>query len=172
MKPAGIHFLNYQSFILTHPFSFLDKATGPILPFVALPLSLHWFKQVYMIIYGKVDKYCGQKRSWFAQIVANRGLLYSWKQKTLQIIHIYYTSTDFYYIRVDINYWLPKNHHKKTPCNNSAAFSKASAHDRSPTKQYLWRHFLLFNRQTFASARFAESSTDYLPAKTCDSLKD
>ena len=168
MKPAGIHFLNYQSFILTHPFSFLDKATGPILPFVALPLSLHWFKQVCMIIYGIVDKYCGQKRSWLAQIVTNRGLLYSWKGKTLQIIPVLI----FYYIRVDINCWLPKNNHKKTPCNNSAAFSKASVHDRSPTKQYLWRHFLLFSRQTFASAPFAESSTDYLPAKTCDSLKD
>ena len=28
---------------------------------------------------------------------------------------------------------------------NSAVFSKASARERSPTKQYLWRHFLLLN---------------------------
>ena len=41
-----------------------------------------------------------------------------------------------------------------------AAFSKASARERSPTKQYLWRHFLLFSRRTFAGARFAERSTD------------
>ena len=37
----------------------------------------------------------------------------------------------------------------------SAALSKASARERSPTKQYLWRHFLLFSRRTFAGARFA-----------------
>ena len=43
-----------------------------------------------------------------------------------------------------------------------AAFSKASARERSPTKQYLWRHFLLFSRQTFAGARFAERSTDFM----------
>ena len=42
----------------------------------------------------------------------------------------------------------------------SAAFSKASARERSPTKQYLRRHFLLFSRRTFAGARFAERSTD------------
>ena len=39
MKSAGIHFLNYQSFILTQPFSFLNELTGPILTFVGLPLS-------------------------------------------------------------------------------------------------------------------------------------
>ena len=44
-----------------------------------------------------------------------------------------------------------------------AAFSKASARERSPAKQYLWRHFLLFSRRTFAGARFAESSTDGEP---------
>ena len=44
--------------------------------------------------------------------------------------------------------------------NASAAFSKASARERSPTKQYLWRHFLLFSLRTFAGARFAERSTD------------
>ena len=42
---------------------------------------------------------------------------------------------------------------------SSAAFSKASARKRSPTKQYPWRHFLLFSRRTFAGARFAEPST-------------
>ena len=45
--------------------------------------------------------------------------------------------------------------------NSCAAFSKASARERSPTKQYLWRSFLLFSRQTFAGARFAESSTGF-----------
>ena len=44
-------------------------------------------------------------------------------------------------------------------CDICAAFSKASARERSPTKQYLWRHFLLFSRRTFAGARFAERST-------------
>ena len=43
-----------------------------------------------------------------------------------------------------------------------AAFSKASARERSPTKQYLWRHFLLFSRRLFAGARFAERSTGLL----------
>ena len=43
-----------------------------------------------------------------------------------------------------------------------AAFSKASTRERSPTKQYLWRHFLLFSRRTFAGARFAERSTGFL----------
>ena len=37
---------------------------------------------------------------------------------------------------------------------------------RSPTKQYLWRHFLLFSRRTFAGARFAERSTGLLKPKT------
>ena len=41
-------------------------------------------------------------------------------------------------------------------------FSKASARERSPTKQYLWRHFLFFSRRTFAGARFAERSTALL----------
>ena len=40
MKSAGIHFLNYQSFRPTQPFSFLDKSTGPNLLFVAL--ALYW----------------------------------------------------------------------------------------------------------------------------------
>ena len=40
-----------------------------------------------------------------------------------------------------------------------AAFSKASARERSPTKQYLCCYFLLFSRRTFAGARFAELST-------------
>ena len=30
MKSAGIHLMNYQSFIPTPPFSFLDKSTEPI----------------------------------------------------------------------------------------------------------------------------------------------
>ena len=38
MKSAGIHLLNYWSFRHTQQFSFLDKSTGPILPFVVLPL--------------------------------------------------------------------------------------------------------------------------------------
>ena len=42
-----------------------------------------------------------------------------------------------------------------------AAFSKASAREHSPTEQYLWRHFLLFSRRTFAGARFAERSTGW-----------
>ena len=48
---------------------------------------------------------------------------------------------------------------KNLKCSTCAAFSKASACERSPTKQYLWRHFLLFSRRTFAGARFAEPST-------------
>ena len=47
-----------------------------------------------------------------------------------------------------------------TCMHRRAAFSKASARERSPTKQYLWRHFLLFSRRTFAGARFAERSTE------------
>ena len=43
--------------------------------------------------------------------------------------------------------------------DTSAAFSNASTRESSPTKQYLWRHFLLFSRRTFAGARFAERST-------------
>ena len=43
-----------------------------------------------------------------------------------------------------------------------AAFSKASARERLPTKQYLWRHFLLFSPRTFAGARFAERSNGVL----------
>ena len=38
MKSAGIHLLNQYSFRHTQPFSFLDKSTGPILPFVVLAL--------------------------------------------------------------------------------------------------------------------------------------
>ena len=38
MKSAGIHLLNYYSFTHTHPFSFLDKSTGPIMSFVVLPI--------------------------------------------------------------------------------------------------------------------------------------
>ena len=44
----------------------------------------------------------------------------------------------------------------------SAGFSKTSARERSLTKQYLWRQFLLFSRRTFAGARFAERSTGLL----------
>ena len=40
MKSAGIHLLNYFSLRQTQPFSFLDKWTGPILPFVVLPLYI------------------------------------------------------------------------------------------------------------------------------------
>ena len=42
----------------------------------------------------------------------------------------------------------------RTPVKSrcSAAFSKASARERSPTKQYLWRHFLLFSRRSRALA--------------------
>ena len=40
MKSAGIHLLNRYSFRHTQPFSFLDKSTGPILPFVALALCI------------------------------------------------------------------------------------------------------------------------------------
>ena len=49
MKSAGIHFLNHQSFILTQPFSFLDQQTGPILPFMALPLcvKLNGLKMIF-----------------------------------------------------------------------------------------------------------------------------
>ena len=43
-----------------------------------------------------------------------------------------------------------------------AALSKASARERSPTKQYLWRQFLLFIRRMFAGARFAERSIDLI----------
>ena len=39
MKSAGIHLLNYYSFRHTQLFSFLDKWTEPILPFVVFPLS-------------------------------------------------------------------------------------------------------------------------------------
>ena len=38
MKSAGIHLLNYQSFRHSQPFLFLDKSTGPIFPFLVLPL--------------------------------------------------------------------------------------------------------------------------------------
>ena len=38
MKSAGINLLNQYSFRHTKPFSFLDKSTGPILPFVVLAL--------------------------------------------------------------------------------------------------------------------------------------
>ena len=38
MKSAGIHLMNFQSFIPTPTFLFLEKSTGPILPFVALNL--------------------------------------------------------------------------------------------------------------------------------------
>ena len=38
MKAAGIHLLNYYSFRHTQQFSFLDKLTGPFLPFVVLAL--------------------------------------------------------------------------------------------------------------------------------------
>ena len=44
--------------------------------------------------------------------------------------------------------------------NTCAAFNKASTRERSPTKQYLWRNFLLFSRRTFAGACFTERSTD------------
>ena len=43
--------------------------------------------------------------------------------------------------------------------HTGATFSKASARERTPTQQYLWRHFLLFSRRTFAGVRFAERST-------------
>ena len=37
LKSAWTHLLNYQSFRHTQLISFLDKMTGPILPFVFLP---------------------------------------------------------------------------------------------------------------------------------------
>ena len=40
MKSAGIHLLKQYSFRHTQPFSFLDKSTGPILPFMVLALCL------------------------------------------------------------------------------------------------------------------------------------
>ena len=40
MKSAGIHLLNQYSFRHTQPFAFLDKSTGPILPFMVLALCL------------------------------------------------------------------------------------------------------------------------------------
>ena len=38
IKFTMIHLLNYQAFRHTQPFSFSDKLTGPILPFVVLAL--------------------------------------------------------------------------------------------------------------------------------------
>ena len=42
---------------------------------------------------------------------------------------------------------------------NSAAFSKASARDRSPTEQQKMTSEILFSWRTFVGARFAERST-------------
>ena len=41
----------------------------------------------------------------------------------------------------------------------SAAFSKASARERSPTEQYKMTSEILFSRRTFPGARFAERTT-------------
>ena len=46
-----------------------------------------------------------------------------------------------------------------------AAFSKASARERSPTRQYLWRHFLLFSRRTFAVARLLNAAQVITPCR-------
>ena len=74
------------------------------------------------------------------------------------LIVLHHSLRNTYHIYIVLMYEVGK-YPKHSRSEYSAAFSKASARERSPTKQYLLRHFLLFSRRTFAGARFAERST-------------
>ena len=86
-------------------------------------------------------------------------------------IHIYYTSEEFFLYKITEDKWTIHHFTRQNELFTGAAFSNASARESSPTKQYLWRHFLLFSRRTFAGARFAERSTVFWLLHSYDVLE-
>ena len=72
MNSAEIHLLNYQFFIHTQPFLFFDKSTGPILPFVVLPLYCMNCLSLTMIFFNTWDIPCFGTTFYFLSAILTR----------------------------------------------------------------------------------------------------